>query len=70
MADMQWEKKDDKIQITISANLKEQDLERLKEYVKYLEISSQSKADPAELEPLAEEIKQEWWEKNKEWLLN
>ena len=36
------------------------------DYLTFLEITSKSKATDEEIEKLSEDLKQNWWEKNKE----
>ena len=57
--------KNDKIRFTISSKMDEFGLQRLIDYLKYLEISSKSIAKQSDADNLAEQLNSDWWEKNK-----
>ena len=54
-----------KLVITISSAVDSYGLQRLIDYVKYLEATSKSKAKQADADKLAEEVNTSWWAKNK-----
>ena len=51
--------------ITISSSIDSFGLQRLIDYIKYLEATSKSKAKQADVDKLANEINQTWWEQNR-----
>ena len=51
--------------ITISSSFDSFGLQRLIDYIKYLEATSKSKAKQADVDKLANEINQTWWEQNR-----
>jgi len=51
--------------ITVSSAVDSYGLQRLIDYVKYLEATSKSKAKQAEVDKLADELNASWWVKNK-----
>jgi hypothetical protein len=54
-----------KLTITLSSSINSYGLQRLIDYVKYLEATSKSKAKQADVDKLADEINSSWWIKNK-----
>ena len=54
-----------KLVITISSAVDSYGLQRLIDYVKYLETTSKSKAKQSDADKLAEEVNSSWWTKNK-----
>lgn len=54
------------ITITLSGNVSETELQSLIDYVRYLEISVSNAIKQPEADKLADEVNNEWWEKNKE----
>jgi len=58
-------KNKNKITITLSSSVDSFGLQRIIDYVKYLEATSRSKAKQSEADQLAEEINESWWAKNK-----
>jgi hypothetical protein len=54
-----------KLTITLSSSVNSYGLQRLIDYVKYLEATSKSKAKQADVDKLADEINSSWWIKNK-----
>ena len=56
----------DQIKITVSASLDSFGLQRLIDYIKYLEATSKSKAKQADIDRLASEVNESWWIKNRE----
>ncbi|MDR3694446.1 hypothetical protein [Mucilaginibacter sp.] len=55
----------DKITITIPSSIDRFGLQRIIDYLKYLELTSKSKATQADADKLAEETNSSWWEANK-----
>ncbi len=55
----------DKITITIPSSIDRFGLQRIIDYLKYLELTSKSKATQADADKLAEEANSAWWEANK-----
>ena len=54
-----------KISITVSSSVDRFGLQRLIDYVKYLEATSKSKAKQSDIVKLADEVNSSWWEANK-----
>ena len=54
-----------KLTITLSSSIDSYGLQRLIDYVKYLEATSKSKAKQTEVDKLADEVNASWWAKNK-----
>ena len=54
-----------KITITVSSSVDRFGLQRLIDYLKYLEATSKSKAKQSEIDKLADEVNSSWWEANK-----
>ena len=54
-----------KITITVSSSIDKFGLQRLIDYLKYLEATSNSKAKQSAVDKLADEVNQSWWEANK-----
>ncbi len=57
--------KNDKIVITLSSSVDSFGLQRLIDYIKYLEATSKSKAKQSEVDNLADEVNASWWSKNR-----
>lgn len=55
----------DKITITVSSSVDKFGLQRLIDYLKYLEATSKSKAKQSDIDKLADEVNSSWWEANK-----
>jgi hypothetical protein len=55
----------DKIVITVSSSVDSFGLQRLIDYIKYLEATSKSKAKQSDINKLADEINASWWSKNR-----
>lgn len=56
---------DNRIVITLSSSVDSFGLQRLIDYVKYLEATSKSKAKQEDIDKLADEVNASWWEKNR-----
>jgi hypothetical protein len=54
------------ITITISSSVDSFGLQRLIDYIKYLEATSKSKAKQSDVDKLAAEINASWWKKNRD----
>jgi hypothetical protein len=54
-----------KITITVSSSVDRFGLQRLIDYLKYLEATSKSKAKQSDIDKLADEVNSSWWEVNK-----
>jgi predicted trehalose synthase len=59
------ETSDDKITITVPASIDQLGLSRVIDYLKYLEITSKSKATQEDIDKLADEVNESWWNANK-----
>ena len=60
------ERKDNnEIVITLSSSVDSFGLQRLIDYVKYLEATSKSKAKQEDVDKLADEVNASWWGKNR-----
>jgi hypothetical protein len=55
----------DQITITVSSSIDSFGLQRLIDYIKYLEATSKSKAKQNEVDKLADEVTASWWRKNR-----
>jgi len=53
------------IKITLSSTVDTFGLQRLIDYVNYLEATADSKAEQAKVDRLADEVNESWWSKNK-----
>ena len=53
------------IVITVSSSVDSFSLQRLIDYIKYLEATSKSKAKQSDVDKLADEVNAEWWKKNR-----
>jgi hypothetical protein len=54
-----------KITITVSSSVDKFGLQRLIDYLNYLEATSKSKAKQSDIDKLADEVNSSWWEANK-----
>jgi hypothetical protein len=55
----------DKILITVSSSVDTFGLQRIIDYVKYLEATSKSKAKQSDVDKFADEVNASWWSKNR-----
>lgn len=55
----------DEIVITLSSSVDSFGIQRLIDYVKYLESTSKSKAKQSDVDKLADEVNASWWDKNR-----
>ena len=53
------------IVITLSSSVDSFGLQRVIDYLKYLEVTSNSKAKQADVDKLADEVNASWWSKNR-----
>lgn len=56
---------DKQITITVSSSVDSFGLQRLIDYVKYLEATSKSKAKQTDVDKLADTVNAAWWKKNR-----
>lgn len=56
---------DNKIVITVSSSVDSFGLQRLIDYMKYLEATEKSKAKQSDIDKLADEVNASWWAKNR-----
>ncbi len=59
-----------KIVITLSSSVDSFGLQRLIDYLKYLEATSKSKAKQSDVDKLADEVNASWWTNNRNRLLS
>lgn len=59
----------DQITITVSSSLDSFGLQRLIDYIKYLEATSKTKAKQSDVDKLADEVNTSWWKRNRDRLL-
>lgn len=53
------------ITITVSSSVDSFGLQRLIDYIKYLEATAKSKAKQSDIDKLADEVNAVWWAKNR-----
>jgi hypothetical protein len=56
----------DQITITLSSSVDSFGLQRLIDYLKYLEATANSRVKQSEIDKLADEVNDSWWSKNRE----
>jgi len=56
---------DKQIKITVSSSIDSFGLQRLIDYIKYLEATAKSKVKQKDIDELADEMNENWWLKNK-----
>jgi predicted trehalose synthase len=56
----------DQITITVSSSLDSFGLQRLIDYIKYLEATSKTKAKQSDVDKLADEVNTSWWERTRD----
>lgn len=54
------------ITITVSSSVDSFGLQRLIDYLKYLEATSNSKVKQADIDKIANEVNETWWSKNRQ----
>jgi predicted trehalose synthase len=64
------ERKNKEILLKISPNVDKFGMEKILEYIEYLELTSNSKAKQKDADELAEKLNKNWWEQNKDRFLN
>jgi len=52
--------------IRVSSKINTYGLQRLVDYLKYQELTADSKAKQSDIDALAREVNKGWWEKNKQ----
>lgn len=62
---MYIERTNDEIIIRLPKSVNAEGLQRLVDYLTYLELTSKSKAKQADIDQLAGKINKDWWTKNK-----
>jgi len=62
---MYIERTNDEIIIRLPKSVDAEGLQRLVDYLTYLELTSKSKAKQADIDQLADKINKDWWTKNK-----
>jgi hypothetical protein len=63
---MQIERTNDKsITITVSSSVDSFGLQRLIDYIKYLEATADTEAQQSEIDQLADDVNASWWKKNR-----
>jgi hypothetical protein len=58
--------KNNKITITVSSSVDSFGLQRLIDYIKYLEVTAESKVKQSDIDKLADDVNQTWWNDNQE----
>lgn len=61
--------KNNQITITVSSSVDSFGLQRLIDYVKYLEATAKSKAKQQDIDKLADSVNASWWAKNRKRLI-
>ena len=56
---------DDKIVITLASSVDSFGLQRIMDYIKYLEATAKSKAKEKDADKIADSANAEWWGKNR-----
>lgn len=59
------ERTDEAIVVKLPLNTKILDLQQMLDYFEYVDLASNSKATQAQVDKLAKEVNQNWWQKNK-----
>lgn len=59
------ERTDNQIIIKISPQIDPLGLQRIMDYLEYLELTSKSKASQKDADKLADELNENWWAKNR-----
>lgn len=62
---MYIERTNDEIIIRLPKSVNAEGLQRLVDYLTYLELTSKSKTKQADIDQLADKINKDWWTKNK-----
>ena len=57
--------RNNQITITVSSSVDSFGLQRLIDYVKYLEATAKSKAKQSDVDKLARDVKKGWWKNNR-----
>jgi len=65
---IEWTKRN-QLTITVNSSLDSFRLQRLIDYVKYLEATAMSKAKQVEVDKLAKDVNADWWAKNRKRLI-
>jgi len=59
------ERTDEAIVVKLPLNTKILDLQQMLDYFEYVDLASNSKATQVQIDKLAKEVNQNWWQKNK-----
>ena len=59
------ERTNSEVIIRLPSSVSTDGLQRLIDYLSYLEVTSKSKAKQSEVDKLAKEVKKGWWKKNR-----
>lgn len=57
--------RNNQITITVSSSVDSFGLQRLIDYIKYLEATAKSKAKQSDVDKLARDVKKGWWKNNR-----
>ena len=60
------ERTESEIVIRVSSKINTYGLQRLLDYLRYQELTSTSQAKQSDIDALAKEVNNNWWEKNKQ----
>lgn len=60
------ERKNNEVIVRLDGDVNVDFLQKTLEYLRYLEIGAKSKATQPQIDQLAQEVKQGWWEKNRD----
>ncbi len=60
------ERTSDQILLRISANVDKFGIQRILDYIEYLELTSKSGAMQKDADDLAEELNRNWWQENRD----
>ncbi|MCF8372784.1 MAG: hypothetical protein K9H64_14260 [Bacteroidales bacterium] len=63
---MQIERTSDEILIRLPSYVRTDAIERIIDYLSYVEATARSQAKQEEIDSLAKEVKKGWWERNKD----
>jgi predicted trehalose synthase len=59
------ERTSNQIMIKVSSNIDKFGMQRVMDYIEYLEATSKSKATQEDADKLADELNENWWNKNR-----
>ena len=67
---MEIKRTNKEIVLKISPDIDKSGMEKVVEYIEYLELTAKSKAKQKDADELADELNENWWERNKDRFLN